>query len=73
MMGDIHQEVLLLKSFDDAREDDWNNLQGCRSDGGLGHEDACVKVVLADVLGKGAHLLYANACVGGELDPDGTD
>ena len=32
-----------------------------------------MKVMLTDVLREGAHLLYADAGFGAELDPDGAD
>ena len=32
-----------------------------------------MEVVLADMLGESAHLFYADAGVGGELDPDSAD
>lgn len=73
MMGDIDQQILLLKRFDDGRENDGDDFERGGRDGGLGDQDAGVEFVLADVLGEGAHLLDADAGVGGEFDPDGAD
>ncbi len=72
-MRNVDQEVLLLERLDDGGQDDGDDLEGGGRDGGLGDEDAGEELVLGDVLGEGAHLLDADAGVGGEFDPDGAD
>lgn len=62
-----------MERLDDGRENDGDDFQRGGRDGGLRDEDAGVEFVLTDVLGEGAHLLYADADVGGEFDPDGAD
>ena len=72
-MRDVDQQILLLERLDDGREDDGDDFEGGGRDGGLRDEDAGVELVLLDVLSEGAHLLDADAGVGGEFDPDGAD
>ena len=72
-MCNIHQQILLLERFDDGRENDGDDFERGGRDGGLRDEDAGVEFVLVDVLGESAHLLDADAGVGGEFDPDGAD
>ena len=73
MVRDIDQQILLLERLDDGREDDRDDFQRGGRDGCLCYEDAGVEFVPGDVLGEGAHLLYADAGVRGEFDPDGAD
>ena len=73
MMRNIHQQILLLERLDNRREHDGDDFERGGRDGGLRDEDAGVEFVLGDVVGEGAHLLDADAGVGGEFDPDGAD
>lgn len=73
VMGDVDQQILLLKGLDDGGQHDGDDLQGRGRDGCLGDEDAGVEIVLIDVLGKLSHLLDPDGRVGAELDPDGPD
>ena len=72
-MRNIDQQILLLERFDDGRENDRDDFQGGGRDGCLRYEDTGVEFVLADVLGEGAHMFYADAGIGGKFDPDGAD
>lgn len=60
MVGDVDQQILFLERFDDGRQHYGHDLQRGRRNGCLRHQDARVEVVLADVLGEGAHLLNAD-------------
>ena len=73
MMRNIDQQILLLEGLDDGGENDGDDLERGGGDRGLCDEDAGLEFVLVDVLGEGAHLLYAYARVRGEFDPDGAD
>ena len=73
VVRDVDEQVLFLESLDDGREDDGDDFERRGRDAGLADEDAGVEVVLADVLGEGAHLLDADGGFGGEFDPDGAD
>lgn len=72
-MRNIHQQILLLERLNDGREHDGDDFERGGRDGGLRDEDARVEFVLGDVVREGAHLLDADAGVGGEFDPDGAD
>lgn len=72
-MRNIDQQILFLEGLDDGWENDGDDLERGGGDGGLCDEDAGLEFVLVDVLGEGAHLLYAYAGVRGEFDPDGAD
>lgn len=73
VLRDVHEQILLLKGLNDAGQYDRHDLQRRGRDTLLGDEDACVKVVLVDVLRKGAHLLNADGGFSAEFDPDGAD
>ena len=73
MVRDVDEQILLLERLDDGRQDDRDDLERGGRDGGLGDEDTGVELVLGDVLREGAHLLDADAGIGGEFDPDGAD
>ena len=76
MMRNVDQQILLLEGLNDkARliQHCGDNLERGGRDGGLGDEDAGVKIVLTAVVGEVAHLLYADGLISGEFDPDGAD
>lgn len=73
MMGNVDQQVLLLERLDNTRQHDRHNFKSGGRDGGLGDENPGVEVMLVDVLGKGAHLFYADRGFGGEFNPNSAD
>ena len=70
MVRDIHQEIPLGESLDDAGKDDGHDLEGGGSDGALSDENTGVEIVLLDQLGEVAHMLYAQGGGIVKFDPD---
>lgn len=73
VVGDVDEEILLLKRLDHGGQHHGHDLHRRGGDGVLRHQDPRVEVVLADVLREGPHLLDPDAFVRAELDPDGAD
>lgn len=73
MVGDVDQQILLDKGFEDVARDGRHDLQGGAGHVALGDHDAGVEFVFVDVMGEGAHLFDADGGLGAEFDPNGAD
>lgn len=72
-MRNIDQQIRLLERLDHVARYSRHDLRGGGGNGTLGNHDTGVEFVLVDMVGEGAHLLYADGGVGAEFDPDSAD
>lgn len=71
-MGDVDQQIRILESLYDRGRNYRCDLEGCIRDRVLRDEDACMEIMISDMVAKSPHLLHANRGIDVKLDPDGT-